>query len=576
MLIKKLHLLQKDASSILEFRTKEEDELANKLNQEHKNTEEIAISIDSITNDQNLSKDQIKDLYSSLQSNIINTASMSSDLYENFKNQANQIGEMADPFYSESLTPEQIKKRKMQIVDKALEIVCNNINCQSAAVFLISKSGFLERFGIRGWSDNSEIKNNNNWFPLEKYEIGKSFTGLAAKAEPGERYGKIKSTDNLSEEDLDPLCREEYKQKFKELRCAIAVPLNGRNRTYGVLRIINKVEEQNDNGKKIRLISRDSFSEEDVRVLLFLSTYLANTLSNFRRDIESDILKYLSRLLIRYSNQYPVGINNDVKLKSVCQNITDLLVKSPETAFQACILRRANKNGSFEYQSSSLAPGITKRDNNDARVIGENRSVWFVVGKGKRLIIKDLQKSRLLSQFNNKKWIDNNKFVSFGCFPLVEKDEVVGTLSVYIGFEYSFHPDGVAFLQGIADLLALFFMKIKQEEMQLELSSLQEERKQSLSRVRRKFEVLAKQWRRDTATFPILFDRLTHPSYQKIIGLGNEVVPILIEELNNRPDHWFWALEAIVGESPVPPAHHGIIKEMIEAWTRWGNEQGYV
>jgi len=38
-----------------------------------------------------------------------------------------------------------------------------------------------------------------------------------------------------------------------------------------------------------------------------------------------------------------------------------------------------------------------------------------------------------------------------------------------------------------------------------------------------------------------------------MIGLGWPVVPLILEELNREPNQWFWALEAITEQNPVPP-----------------------
>ena len=43
-------------------------------------------------------------------------------------------------------------------------------------------------------------------------------------------------------------------------------------------------------------------------------------------------------------------------------------------------------------------------------------------------------------------------------------------------------------------------------------------------------------------------------SYQKIIGMGPAVVPLILSELEKEPDLWFWALEAITDANPVPRA----------------------
>jgi hypothetical protein len=65
------------------------------------------------------------------------------------------------------------------------------------------------------------------------------------------------------------------------------------------------------------------------------------------------------------------------------------------------------------------------------------------------------------------------------------------------------------------------------------------------------------------------------PSYQRIIGLGPAVLPLLLRELEREPDHWFWALKAIAGEDPVPGASRGKVREMARAWVEWGRQQGY-
>ena len=45
-------------------------------------------------------------------------------------------------------------------------------------------------------------------------------------------------------------------------------------------------------------------------------------------------------------------------------------------------------------------------------------------------------------------------------------------------------------------------------------------------------------------------------------------------ELEREPDHWFWALEAITGESPVPESDAGDIEASALAWVEWGREKG--
>ena len=62
--------------------------------------------------------------------------------------------------------------------------------------------------------------------------------------------------------------------------------------------------------------------------------------------------------------------------------------------------------------------------------------------------------------------------------------------------------------------------------------------------------------------------------YQRIIGMGQPVVPLILEELQREPDQWFWALEAITEENPVPPDSAGIVRTMAQAWVDWGRQRG--
>jgi len=65
-------------------------------------------------------------------------------------------------------------------------------------------------------------------------------------------------------------------------------------------------------------------------------------------------------------------------------------------------------------------------------------------------------------------------------------------------------------------------------------------------------------------------------SYQRIIGLGPAVVPLILKELQNKTDHWFWALEAITGENPVSKEAAGDMAASATAWIEWGRENGFV
>jgi hypothetical protein len=88
------------------------------------------------------------------------------------------------------------------------------------------------------------------------------------------------------------------------------------------------------------------------------------------------------------------------------------------------------------------------------------------------------------------------------------------------------------------------------------------------------FRAQADQWRRDTLHTSSLTKMIVHPSYLKIIGMGSSVLPLLFRELEQRPDHWLVALNAITGQDPAPT--DSTFDEAVAAWLDWGRTHGYL
>lgn len=355
----------------------------------------------------------------------------------------------------------RIKESKNEIIKNALTIVREKLNAQIAAIFLFSKDGQLERVGIEG-IDRNDKTIENEWYQEESYQVGESFIGRSAQVKIGSKYGEIQYIQSFKEEDLTETSRHKYVEKIGEIKSAIAVPLNGRNKTYGVIQVINKIQF----AAKDLIISDNKFSESDVIGLSFLSKDIANALSNFRRDVQTGILEHLSHLLIRTFNYHG---SNEICFTNVCQQIIDLLVKNPETAFKAGIIRLKTQVDLLEVKATSFSEGVTEKREDRAIKINSGLA-GRVAQSGETIILQGIQKKQQISKFNNRVWIEQNRFESFGCFPLLAKDnEVLGTLSLYTGYNYDFYPDSIKFVQSVADLLASFVYRLKLEEMKYEI-----------------------------------------------------------------------------------------------------------
>jgi len=92
--------------------------------------------------------------------------------------------------------------------------------------------------------------------------------------------------------------------------------------------------------------------------------------------------------------------------------------------------------------------------------------------------------------------------------------------------------------------------------------------------LRSEFADLAEQWRRDTQHLSHISKKVAHPAYLRIIGMGEAVVPLLLEALRDRPAYWFAALKSTANVDPVPVGANP--SEAREAWLTWGTTKGLI
>jgi hypothetical protein len=88
------------------------------------------------------------------------------------------------------------------------------------------------------------------------------------------------------------------------------------------------------------------------------------------------------------------------------------------------------------------------------------------------------------------------------------------------------------------------------------------------------FKSQADQWHRETRHTSSVTKMVMHASYLRIIGMGRSILPLLFRELEERPDHWLVALNAITGQDPAPA--NSTFDEAVAAWLDWGRTHGYL
>jgi len=89
------------------------------------------------------------------------------------------------------------------------------------------------------------------------------------------------------------------------------------------------------------------------------------------------------------------------------------------------------------------------------------------------------------------------------------------------------------------------------------------------------FFIFSKRWKEGVVFLSSITEACLHPDYQRIIGMGDRVIPFILRELERDPDLWFWALKAITGADPVEEENRGRIKQMAKDWLLWAEDNGY-
>ena len=89
--------------------------------------------------------------------------------------------------------------------------------------------------------------------------------------------------------------------------------------------------------------------------------------------------------------------------------------------------------------------------------------------------------------------------------------------------------------------------------------------------LRSRFDELVRVWTDETMLSSSTHLICLHWAYQRVIGLGSAVVPLIMEEVRKGRRHWGWALTAITGENPAEPTES--LKAAAEAWILWEKEQ---
>jgi hypothetical protein len=97
----------------------------------------------------------------------------------------------------------------------------------------------------------------------------------------------------------------------------------------------------------------------------------------------------------------------------------------------------------------------------------------------------------------------------------------------------------------------------------------------------RRLRLQSNKWEQETAHLSSPLQRMTHPSYQAILGMGTEsaeskraTIHFLLMDLKNNQRDWFQALSFLTQQNPIDVKDYGKTSKMVASWVKWGEKQG--
>jgi signal transduction histidine kinase len=311
---------------------------------------------------------------------------------------------------------------------------------------------------------------SDSWFSEERYVVGQSFTGRVLCRPPDSTFGQPYWSACLADDQgLDVDSHTRYESKLGPLWCAVVVPLNGSHRTFGAVEVINKLDADG------RTSSTAFFDWNDIYWLSTASIAISSSISHLRRQDEL-------ALLIEISHEITKTLTEQDDATAIYERIATALV-GPLTSYKACLIRIPESPETLKVVARA-GDGIAWDERSDDLISLKGRRMAGVVfATGQPEIVSRIADRE--EAFHNIAWIKRNGLQAYACFPLKIKGDIVGTLSLYIGYEYDFDSDEVRFLTSIASLVGSLTDNLHVAgKIRLGSRDLEEERDKNISSAR--------------------------------------------------------------------------------------------
>lgn len=354
-----------------------------------------------------------------------------------------------------------IQQQTTKEIETFLELVQRHTECQLCSLFLIDDDGYLKCQGFYGF-DSIGNKLIDKFFAEERYSDDDYKSAVARTIKPGKdsRYGKslLLDKDEIEKQSFINQDNRKYVEQIcGKLGCVILTPVNGPNRSYGVLRVI-KTENYS------LFSSSSGFAHNYYWYLELAASLLAANLKEINSSQKLAFISFMNRANLdvhgaKFHKNNPMSINS-LLIHQHISSIIEHLAHSHESCVKAATLRLFSKsnNGLITVAHSMQEPSEIK-DTSIRRLTDSPEPIVIKVYRdGVDCTITDLQAqiSQPIYHLQDKDWLRKCLFKSLLCLAIKINGETVGTLVLYTGHKQVIANRDKAYFRNIADSLSLF------------------------------------------------------------------------------------------------------------------------
>lgn len=324
------------------------------------------------------------------------------------------------------------------------ETVQQELHAETAAVFLRVENS-LHRMSIAGIEPD--------WFPDEIYEIGQGITGRVAAPGIDQRTGvRIIHNEVNRSELVVPEHLYRYSQRLASGTVChlMAVPLNGLEGTFGVLRVVNKIDSQNR-------LDGNGFDEQEAELMTTIACIAAVALENTRL-FEAEKKKHLLEQALRQGTR---NLTSTLDETAILETILEQLKKV--VAYDTASLFLWEPDGLRLKAMAGFSADEGEKLFNICLDPNQNAPFQRMRENHQPILINDLWKEPLLEPIagtvNIRSWIG---------MPLLIRNEIIGWLSVDSWVPDKFLPEDLDVARDFAQQAAIAIDNARRYQAQTE------------------------------------------------------------------------------------------------------------